>query len=52
MFCGITFSYRAAPLQEHSGDPTKKDLVAFYHSAETLKIKSAEEDPYSFVFKK
>lgn len=35
-----------------ANDPFMEELVAFYRSAQTLQIKSAEEDPYSFVFKK
>ncbi|UCC38438.1 MAG: hypothetical protein JSV96_11425 [Candidatus Aminicenantes bacterium] len=35
-----------------SNDPTKEELVTFYQNSKTLKIKSAEEDPYSFVFQK
>ncbi|NIM90140.1 MAG: hypothetical protein GTO17_04250 [Candidatus Aminicenantes bacterium] len=33
-----------------SNDPTTEGLATFYQNSKTLKIKSAEEDPYSFVF--
>jgi hypothetical protein len=34
-----------------ANDPSKEDLLAFYRKAPRLQIKSAEQDPYSFVFK-
>lgn len=33
-----------------SQDPTKEELVSFYRNSKTLKIESAETDPYSFVY--
>ncbi|MCP4298658.1 MAG: hypothetical protein GY786_23975, partial [Proteobacteria bacterium] len=35
-----------------SQDPTKDELVAFYHRCKTLKLEAVEKDPYSFVFSK
>ncbi|NIM15188.1 MAG: hypothetical protein GTO45_24755 [Candidatus Aminicenantes bacterium] len=34
-----------------SQNPTKEELVAFYHKSKTIKLEVVEKDPYSFVFK-
>ena len=33
-----------------SKNPTKEELVRFYHKSKTLKVGAAEKDPYSFVY--